>query len=811
MFKKTSPQGKPEESGPQPGQQSAQPPASPVRKLNLKTATREEMIEFIKQYNAHTKQVEARSREVYENYRSTFIEKERINTEYNRVRSGCETIANNLALEDPDSVVAAMLRDMIGSNGNTQIVDKDVSQKYVALLQGIRELRRQNEENKKAITLLKSALVRNIANIDPQHLQLQKENLEALQDQIKHDQQEQQDQLQLQKYQQAQEQLQNQNRELEELNKELKKQSDELKKQNDEFRRQSEELRKQSEESKKQSEESIKLNKTLEEQVRQLHEQVLRQEEQFKRQEEQIQQQQQLQDYSEKNKKLLEEKKEIEDEKEGLKAKVNKLQQLISKAREQLESKSKLLAEKTEELSKVKADLESFDAINEECRIRLLEAESQREKLEDSMRTFHRESVQRQEALEERALTAESELVSVKRDFEAYKERVVLAQAPQPSSSMVSTTQVEDFINFQSENELLKTRVGEAEKLNKSYEQQLAEKSAQIRKSNEEMVALKEEISAAEIQHKQAISELEKEFSEKLSNFAKSLEEYKERYEGQLDEAHKESETLRANLHKAEEELKTTRKWFSATKINKTTIKEKKLTNTNTLSPEMVGSDNTPARSEQKKEGEVKKKTFPQIDLSRAIEAETTAKKPVVPNIESAANGSTAAQGPPLFIMAKVQEQKDNTIAQLKAQNVSLEQKIIALEEESHYHEAQEALLREQLRKATACSSAAVAKSQTGSAATAVPYPQLQGGINIEYLKNIIIKYMETDEHDRLIPVISTIFGMTQEEVKKINETRKARIAASSYGIKNFVTLFSPSTSSHQSYSPQIPTSYEQK
>jgi hypothetical protein len=41
------------------------------------------------------------------------------------------------------------------------------------------------------------------------------------------------------------------------------------------------------------------------------------------------------------------------------------------------------------------------------------------------------------------------------------------------------------------------------------------------------------------------------------------------------------------------------------------------------------------------------------------------------------------------------------------------------------------------------------------------------------YLKNIIVKYMETGEHDALLPVISTILQFTPEELERINQRRK--------------------------------------
>lgn len=51
---------------------------------------------------------------------------------------------------------------------------------------------------------------------------------------------------------------------------------------------------------------------------------------------------------------------------------------------------------------------------------------------------------------------------------------------------------------------------------------------------------------------------------------------------------------------------------------------------------------------------------------------------------------------------------------------------------------------------------------------------QKREGSNIGYLKNIIVKYMETGEHDALLPVISTVLQFTPEEIERINQRRKA-------------------------------------
>lgn len=48
-------------------------------------------------------------------------------------------------------------------------------------------------------------------------------------------------------------------------------------------------------------------------------------------------------------------------------------------------------------------------------------------------------------------------------------------------------------------------------------------------------------------------------------------------------------------------------------------------------------------------------------------------------------------------------------------------------------------------------------------------------GANLEYLKNIVLKYMETQEHDKLMPVLTTLLQFSPEEVAKVQEARTAQ------------------------------------
>ena len=62
-------------------------------------------------------------------------------------------------------------------------------------------------------------------------------------------------------------------------------------------------------------------------------------------------------------------------------------------------------------------------------------------------------------------------------------------------------------------------------------------------------------------------------------------------------------------------------------------------------------------------------------------------------------------------------------------------------------------------------------------------------GANLEYLKNIVLKYMETQEHDKLLPVLTTILQFSPEEVAKVQEARTAQQGS---GLWGYVRVYSP-------------------
>jgi len=56
---------------------------------------------------------------------------------------------------------------------------------------------------------------------------------------------------------------------------------------------------------------------------------------------------------------------------------------------------------------------------------------------------------------------------------------------------------------------------------------------------------------------------------------------------------------------------------------------------------------------------------------------------------------------------------------------------------------------------------------------------------NIEYLKNVLVKFLLTDEHEALLPVLSTVLQFSPEETTKIREKLSAQKEGYLWGTMN--------------------------
>jgi hypothetical protein len=131
-------------------------------------------------------------------------------------------------------------------------------------------------------------------------------------------------------------------------------------------------------------------------------------------------------------------------------------------------------------------------------------------------------------------------------------------------------------------------------------------------------------------------------------------------------------------------------------------------------------------------------------------------------NVPQLTSGS--ADEKQFFHFAQLQAQRDEEITKLKQIIAELQANLRESEKIIHLHEMQQKVLKEEIR------SSIKERNQTSQIS------QLnEVGINLTYLKNVIIKFMETDEIESLLPVIAKILMFTPEEIKSIKDKRAQR------------------------------------
>lgn len=115
---------------------------------------------------------------------------------------------------------------------------------------------------------------------------------------------------------------------------------------------------------------------------------------------------------------------------------------------------------------------------------------------------------------------------------------------------------------------------------------------------------------------------------------------------------------------------------------------------------------------------------------------------------ETAAAATAAEQQ--ILLLARQQAQREEEVAQCRRHIQALQDELADIERENRLHAQQEALLKDELRN--------MERSQN------------RQGVDMTYLKNVILKLLQTGEATALLPVIAMLLQFSPEELKKCNE-----------------------------------------
>ncbi|MQM15304.1 hypothetical protein Taro_048248 [Colocasia esculenta] len=111
---------------------------------------------------------------------------------------------------------------------------------------------------------------------------------------------------------------------------------------------------------------------------------------------------------------------------------------------------------------------------------------------------------------------------------------------------------------------------------------------------------------------------------------------------------------------------------------------------------------------------------------------------------------SIAAAEQQILLLAKQQAQREEELAQSQRHILALQEEIEELERENRLHSQLEAMLKEEVRN--------------------MERKQKREGVDMTYLKNVILKLLETGEVEALLPVIGMLLQFSPEENRKTRD-----------------------------------------
>lgn len=121
---------------------------------------------------------------------------------------------------------------------------------------------------------------------------------------------------------------------------------------------------------------------------------------------------------------------------------------------------------------------------------------------------------------------------------------------------------------------------------------------------------------------------------------------------------------------------------------------------------------------------------------------------------QDAQNLSTSAAEQQILVLARQQAQREEELSQSQRHILALQEEIEELERENRLHSQQEAMLKAELRN--------------------VERAQKREGIDMTYLKNVILKLLETGEVEALLPVVGMLLQFSPQEMLKCQQAYRA-------------------------------------
>ncbi|KAJ7515591.1 hypothetical protein O6H91_22G019500 [Diphasiastrum complanatum] len=172
------------------------------------------------------------------------------------------------------------------------------------------------------------------------------------------------------------------------------------------------------------------------------------------------------------------------------------------------------------------------------------------------------------------------------------------------------------------------------------------------------------------------------------------------------------------------------------------------------LSAEFVSFREMANKMIESKDQEIARLLDDNTNLQQSIrmqpQVEHEASKQSAVELQEPSGSTLAVAEQQILLLARQQAQREEEVKQCLRQIQALQEEISELERENRLHSQQEAILKEELRNADRS--------------------QKRDGVDMTYVKNVILKLLETGEVEALLPVIAMLLQFSPDEQRRCQE-----------------------------------------
>ncbi|XP_048140075.1 protein GRIP isoform X2 [Rhodamnia argentea] len=156
----------------------------------------------------------------------------------------------------------------------------------------------------------------------------------------------------------------------------------------------------------------------------------------------------------------------------------------------------------------------------------------------------------------------------------------------------------------------------------------------------------------------------------------------------------------------------------------------------------------------EEKDNEISRLLDDTKNLQRSLEVEQNDNYTAALQKQEILNSASSAAEQQILFLARQQAQREEELAQSQRHILALQEEIEELERENRLHSQQEAILKEEFRN--------------------MERMQKREGVDMTYLKNVILKLLETGEVEALLPVVAMLLQFSPEEMQKCQAAYRA-------------------------------------